>query len=150
MNTYDVIRNVDDGKWELIERAAGVGHERVVFRHASQTVVHGHLALIIAPTAAPADLPPHHAALARVEAMQNELIALHVNVWGAYEVPRYGIDARVRHIPTGKLCVVRGYMAWTPPIVLYSLTEVAGPQLPEITPLSDIEAVTAHSGGSVS
>jgi hypothetical protein len=78
--------------------------------------------------------------------MQNELIALHVNTWGAYEVPRHGIDARVRHKPTGKVCLVRGFCAFTPPIVLYALTEVEGTQLPELVPLSDIEAVTAHSG----
>jgi hypothetical protein len=30
--------------------------------------------------------------------------------------------------------------------VLYALTEVEGTQLPELVPLSDIEAVTAHSG----
>ena len=71
--------------------------------------------------------------LARVEAMQNELITWHapVSVWGAYEIPRHGIDARVIHKPSGKVCVVRGFIApRTPPIVLYNLTYEAGDPCP--------------------
>lgn len=141
---YRTERWASDGKFRVLD-----GDGSVVFTHSSEGVALAHMDGLQAPEAAPAELPPHHAALARVEAMQNELIALHVNVWGPYEVPRYGIDARVTHKPTGKVCVVRGYMAWSPPIVLYSLTEVDGPQLPDLTPLSDMEPATQASGGAV-
>jgi hypothetical protein len=141
---YSVWRSAVDGKYKVHEGSDGTGP--VVFTHSSENVAYAHMDTLQAPAPVLADLPPHHAALARVEAMQNELIALHVSVWGAYEIPRYGIDAQVRHKPTGLLCVVRGYMAWTPPIVLYSLTDVDGMQMEHLAPLSDIEAVTANDG----
>jgi hypothetical protein len=145
IDRYSIGRRISDGRWAVADMEAPI-QANPVYIHTSRAACETWVANALKPEPTPADLPPPHAALARVEAMQNELIALHVNTWGAYEVPRYGIDARVRHKPTGKLCRVRGYMAWTPPIVLYSLTEVDGEQLPDLTPLSDIEAVTAHNG----
>lgn len=149
---HDIRRNAA-GKWELRDMDASA--DVVVFTHTSQLAVVAYAAERAAPPAEPGPLPPPHAALARVEAMQNELIAQHVNTWGAYEIPRYGIDARVIHKPSGKLCVVRGFMAFTPPIVLYSLTELDGMPLPLLVTLSDISdpledtvVLPQSSGGS--
>lgn len=73
----------------------------------------------------------------------NDTVAHIANIWGPYELPRFGLNERVRHIPTDKKCLVKGYMGWTPPILLYSLEEVDGPQLPHLTPLSDIAHIAA-------
>lgn len=136
---YRTERWANDGKYRVLD-----GDGSVVFTHTSEAVALARMDALQAPEPVPNELPPPHAALARVEAMQNELIALHVNVWGAYEIPRHGIDARVIHKPSGKVCVVRGFIAWTPPIVLYNLTYEAGGPCPALVPLSDLEAV----GGS--
>lgn len=77
----------------------------------------------------------------------NDTVAHIANIWGPYELPRFGLNERVRHIPTDKKCLVKGYMGWTPPILLYSLEEVDGPQLPHLTPLSDIAHIAALAVG---
>jgi hypothetical protein len=82
------------------------------------------------------------------QALTNEVIAHIVNTWGPYEMPRFGLTERVRHIPTGKLCVVMGFAAWAPPILLYSLHEVDGAPLEELTPLSDMAHLDAASQSS--
>jgi len=122
-----------DGLWALLEDGV------LMFKHQSPKAVEAHLRDLLEPPAPIADLP------ADPNAVINDVIAHIANTWGRYEQPTWGLDARVRHKPTGKLCVVRGYMAWTPPIVLYSLTEVDGPQLEHLTPLADIEAAPADA-----
>lgn len=129
--SLDIARRGSDGKWCVMDGL------RVVFVHASQNACIAWLA-VKTMAAEPDELPAIPAGIQAAIDSQNALIAKHFNVWGAYEIPRYGIDARVTHKPTGKLCVVRGYMAFTPPIVFYSLTGVDGMQLEEWASLSDI------------
>lgn len=72
------------------------------------------------------------------QALLNDTVAHIANIWGPYEMPRFGLTECVRHTPTGKLCVVKGYVGWVPPILMYSLEEVDGAQLEFLTPLSDM------------
>lgn len=76
------------------------------------------------------------------DALTNEVIAHIANTWGPYEMPRFGLTEQCRHLPTGKLCVVKGFVGWSPPILMYSLEEVDGAPLEHLTPLSDMAHVT--------
>lgn len=45
------------------------------------------------------------------------------NVFNEYEWPSFKLGERVIHKSSGKLCEVRGYYAWNPPIIQYFLLD---------------------------
>lgn len=124
-----------DGLW-AVQDADGL----LLFKHQSSMAVENWIVEQQRP-APPAPVDPN--------ALLNDTIAHIANIWGPYEMPRFGLNARVRHIPTGKHCLVKGYMGWAPPILLYSLEEIGGDQLPELTSLSDIAHLDAFVESAV-
>ena len=102
------------------------------FKHRNRRVVEH---WIMTAGAAPAELKPVPAG---TDAMTNEVIAHISNTWGPYEMPRFGLTERVRHLVTGEICTVMGYYGWKPPILLYALTDAQGVQLPALTSVSEI------------
>jgi hypothetical protein len=64
------------------------------------------------------------------------------SLFNQYETPIYSIGQLVTHKPTGKVCEVRGFLAFTPPIILYSLQEVGGQYLDECTSQTEMERYT--------
>lgn len=60
-----------------------------------------------------------------------------------YETPVYSIGQLVRQKSSGKICEVRGFAAYNPPIIVYQLQEVDGPYLDECISQTDMERYTA-------
>jgi hypothetical protein len=133
---YSVWRSAVDGKYRVHEGSDGTGP--AVFTHSSENVAHAHMDTLQAPAPVLADLPPDP------NAMLNEVIAHIANTWGRYEQPAFGLDQVVRHKPTGVVCLVRGFIAWEMPIVLYHLEAINGAANPQgLTAASDIEVYKA-------
>lgn len=134
-----VIRMNTTGRYEALNLNTG----DVDFTHRNRRVVAHWIAISgdAEPQAGAVEPKPTQ------DVLTNEVLAHIVNTWGPYEMPRFGLTERVRHIPTGKLCVVKGFVGWVPPIMMYSLEEVDGVQLEYLTSVSDMAHLDTAPNG---
>lgn len=138
-----------DGRYALERKPDGLytlwdGACPLYSHQSRQAVMHYYAGL----TAAPEPVAPSTAS----QTLLNDTVAHIVNVWGPYEMPRFGLRERVLHNPSGTICRVVGFYAWTPPIILYGLEEDGGATRDEyasVTELSHVEPDASAQGKEV-